>query len=211
MQKLIFLLFLSWFCFSCGSSDIKNESSTTYYDENNKEISAQKFNKLLNQYKAFEIPAESSLERKLISRNQQGKTDQRKNLDNLLEKTHQISIDAEKPLIIIYHPGADECNQGGIATAASKKKWFDEMEEKIQKFVKVKPIYLYKTTDGLQDRDLVVDWLKDPNHEVENLFFKHHYPYSSYVIIDKNGNYRSYFGEFSKEEIIKDVKKIAKK
>jgi len=204
------LLFFSWFCFSCTSSHIKNEDSITYYDENNKEISSKKFNRLLSEYKSFEIPGNTSSERKLINRKQQGKIDQREKLDNLLTNTHQISIDSEKPLIVVYHPGADECNQGGTATPTSTKKWYDEMEKEIQNIAEVKPVYLYKTKDGLQKRDLVVDWYKDPNHEFENLFFKHHYPCSSFVIIDKSGNYSSYFGEFSKNNMVKSLKKIVR-
>jgi hypothetical protein len=36
---------------------------------------------------------------------------------------------------------------------------------------------------------------------VENLFFEHHYPCSSFAVISKNGDYISYFGEIGKEYI----------
>ena len=34
---------------------------------------------------------------------------------------------------------------------------------------------------------------------IEQLFFKHHYPCSSFVVISSKGDYISYFGEFPKE------------
>ncbi len=36
---------------------------------------------------------------------------------------------------------------------------------------------------------------------IERLFFKYHYPCSSFVVISKNGDYISYFGEFGMKPV----------
>jgi len=67
------------------------------------------------------------------------------------------------------------------------------------------PIYLYKDNSGLEKYNKVIKWYKDPNELTEKLFFKHHYPCSSFVVIAPNGDFISYFGEFSQKRVFNAI------
>ena len=44
-------------------------------------------------------------------------------------------------------------------------------------------------------------WHKDPEAIIQKTFFKHHYPCGSFVIINPDGKYASYFGEYSQRDV----------
>lgn len=48
----------------------------------------------------------------------------------------------------------------------------------------------------------------EDNQLIEQTFFKHHYPCSSFTVVDQDGNYRSYFGAFVKEEVAKTARAV---
>ena len=75
------------------------------------------------------------------------------------------------------------------------------MEKGINKIKESNIIYVYKTQEGLIDG--FKEWFKDPEQTIEKLFFKRHYPCSSFVIISENNEFISHFGEFSKEYLWK--------
>lgn len=137
----------------------------------------------------------------MIKREKHGKLSNRLLLASLLEQTINRKLDVDKPIIIIYYPGKDPCNSSGSMTKKSREIWFEQLEDGIDQIAKTKPIYIYKDNDGLEKYDDILIWHEDPNGEIERLFFEHHYPCNSFVVISKNGNYISYFGEFSKEYV----------
>lgn len=128
-------------------------------------------------------------------------------IDNL-EKITSVKIDGTKPIIIIYHPGKDPCNTSGSATAETMKVWFDELEKGTERIAKVKPIYIAKNLKDLEERDKVLNWYEDTGRIIENLFFSYHYPCSSYVIIAESGKYHAIFGEFGKESVWKNLRRM---
>jgi len=70
------------------------------------------------------------------------------------------------------------------------------------------PIYTFKNYEGLKKYGKILKWNKDIGQTIENLFFQHHYPCSSFVIINNKGEYFSSFGEFGKEYVWKVLKKM---
>jgi hypothetical protein len=56
----------------------------------------------------------------------------------------------------------------------------------------------------------VITWYKDPEQIIERLFFEHHYPCNSFVILSKDGNFISYFGEFGNEQVWEAIQSINK-
>ncbi len=174
-----------------------------YFDENNIEISKSKFNRIRSTNKLLDIPGDSVNHKKLTLREKRGKISNRALLESLLEKEIKQELDSTKPLVIVYYPGKDPCNSSGSATKESTKIWFGQLEDGINQVAQTKPIYIYKNNDGLEKDDGVLTWHKDPDGTVEKLFFEHHYPCGSFVVISKDGNYISYFGEFGKEYVWK--------
>jgi len=202
MKKILLTLIFGILIYSCSSTKIGNDK-TKYFDENNMEISRSKFNRIRSTSKLLYIPGDSVNHKKLTLREKRGKITNRVILESLLEKETKQELDSNKPIVIVYYPGKDPCNSSGTATKESRKIWFWQLEDGINQIAQIKPIYIYKDNEGLEKYDGVLTWHKDPEGTIERLFFEYHYPCSSFVVISKDGNYISYFGEFRNESVWK--------
>ncbi|BAO76438.1 hypothetical protein [Winogradskyella sp. PG-2] len=200
MKKILLTFIIGILICSCSATKI-GKDKTRYFDKNNVEISKSKFNRIRSTNKLLNVQGDSINHRKLTLREKRGKINDRKSLELLLEKATNLELDSTKPIVIIYYPGKDPCNSSGSATKESRKIWFGQLEDGINQVAQTKPIYIYKENDGLKKYDGVLTWYKDPEGTIERLFFEHHYPCSSFVVISKNGDYMSYFGEFGKEYV----------
>jgi|SRR5690554_2307548 len=200
MKKIFLLFLLVVLIYSCSSTKTGNDK-TRYFDENNVEVSKSKFNQIRSTKKRLEIPGDSVNHKKLTLREERGKINDRKSLETLLENTTNLELDSEKPIVIIYYPGKDPCNSSGT----TNKEWiankYRKLEEGLNQITGVKPLYIYKDNVGLKKYDGILNWNKDPEGIIERLFFEHHYPCSSFVVISKDGNFISYFGEFNIEHV----------
>lgn len=198
MKKILVILIVGIVIYACSSS--KTDSvKTKYFDEKNVEISKSKFDRKRSTRKLIKIREDSTNYRKLTLREKRGKITDRGLLELLLENELNQELDSTKPLVIIYYPGKDPCNSSGSATKETRKTWNSQLEDGINQIAQTKPIYIYKDNEGLEKVDGGITWHKDPKGTIERLFFEYHYPCSSFVVISKEGNYISYFGEFSKE------------
>ena len=209
---LIFIItvFISSFSFSQNQ---KNENdSIKYFDENYNPISKTEFKNRKRKNRLLSIQGDSINHKILSLRENQGTLHNRKHLDSLLTFSTKKKIDSTKPLVIIYYPGKDPCNSSGSATRRTKKIWYNKMEKGIDKIKESNVIYVYKTEVGLYGKnDGFKDWIKDPEQTIERLFFKKHYPCSSFVVISEKNEFISYFGEFAKEYVWKAVEIITSK
>lgn len=201
MKKHLLTFIIGILIYSCTSTKIESNNKTKYFDENNIEISKSKFNKIRSTNKLLDIPGDSVNHKKLIVREKRGKITNRALLESLIEKEINQELDSDKPIVIIYYPGKDSCNSSDSSTKESRKVWFKQLEDGINQVAQTKPIYIYKNNDGLEKDNGILTWYKDPEGTIERLFFEYHYPCSSFVVISKNGDYISYFGEFSKEYV----------
>ena len=200
MKKALLTIIIGILFFSCSATK-NGKNKTKYFDENNVEISKSKFNQIRATNKLLEIPGDSINHKKLTLREKRGKINDRKSLELLLERAGNLELDSNKPIVIIYYPGKDPCNSTGSVLKESRRNWFGQLEDGINQIAQTKPIYIYKDNAGLKKYDGVLTWHKDPEGIIERLFFEYHYPCSSFVVISKNGDYISYFGEFGKEYI----------
>ncbi len=198
MKKSLFILFFGILISSCSSSKGRTQKKK-YFNENNVKISKSKFRKIRATNRLLDIPGDSAHHRKLTLREKRGKITNRPILELLLENEINREIDSTKPIVIIFYPGKDPCNSSGSASKEQRKYWFDVLEDGIYQLVKTKPIYIYREKEGLEKYHGVLTWHKDPNKTIERLFFEHHYPCSSFVVISKDGDYISFFGEFGKK------------
>lgn len=183
-----------------------NEDELQYYDENYIRIPKVTHEKRKLEQKLLSVQGDSIHHRILVERESQGKIENRKALDSLLNLASKLDIDSTKPLVIFFYPGKDQCNSSGTATRKDKKNWYDELESGLQKMGLNNILYVYKDSKGLFGRnDGFRNWVKDPDSIVESLFFKRHYPCSSFVVISENGTFISYFGEYPKEYVWRTV------
>jgi len=200
MKKSLFILFFGILISSCSSSKGRTQKKK-YFNENNVKISKSKFRKIRATNRLLDIPGDSAHHRKLTLREKRGKITNRPLLEFLLESEINREIDSTKPIVIIFHPGKDACNSSGSASKERRKHWFDVLEDGVYQLSKTKPIYIYKEKEGLEKYHGILTWHKDPDKTIERLFFEHHYPCNSFVVISKDGDYISFFGEFGKKYV----------
>ena len=197
MRKILTLIISAILINSCSSL----QRDFTYLDINNNEISKSKFRQKRSTNQYLDIQIDSLNQKKLIERTKTGKLENFEAYRSLVSNKTSEKIDNTKPLVIIYHPGKDACNSSGSATKETLKNWYGTLEDGVQQLKANAPIYLYKEKEGLEKYDGILNWHKDPDGLTEKLFFKYHYPCSSFVVISSDGEYVSYFGEFSKEHV----------
>ena len=197
MRKILTLIISGILINSCSSS----QGDFTYLDINNNEISKSKFRQKRSTNQYLDIQIDSLNQKKLIERTKTGKLENFEAYRSLVSNKTSVKLDNTKPLVIIYHPGKDACNSSGSATKETLKNWYGTLEDGVQQLKANAPIYLYKEKEGLEKYDGILNWHKDPDGLTEKLFFKYHYPCSSFVVISSDGEYVSYFGEFSKEYV----------
>lgn len=205
MKKTLRILIITIFISSLSFSQNKkmNNEDYNYFDENYNPISKSEYENRKWKNGLLSIQGDSINHKILSVRENQGTLQKRKYLDSLLTLSSNKKIDSTKPLVILYYPGKDPCNSSGSATRRTKKSWYNKMEKGINKVRESNIIYVYKTQDGLIDG--FKEWVKDPEQTIERLFFKRHYPCSSFVVISENSEFISCFGEFSKEYVWKAV------
>ncbi|HBO29407.1 MAG TPA: hypothetical protein DIV44_02265 [Leeuwenhoekiella sp.] len=206
MRKILTLIISGILINSCSSS----QGDFTYLDINNNEISKSKFRQKRSTNQYLDIQIDSLNQKKLIERTKTGKLENFEAYRSLVSNKTSVKLDNTKPLVIIYHPGKDACNSSGSATKETLKNWHKTLEDGVQQLKANAPIYLYKEKEGLEKYDGVLNWHKDPDGLTEKLFFKYHYPCSSFVVISSDGEYISYFGEFSKEYVWNAINLISK-
>lgn len=206
MRKILTLIISGILINSCSSS----QGDFTYLDINNNEISKSKFRQKRSTNQYLDIQIDSLNQKKLIERTKTGKLENFEAYRSLVSNKTSVKLDNTKPLVIIYHPGKDACNSSGSATKETLKNWHKTLEDGVQQLKANAPIYLYKEKEGLEKYDGVLNWHKDPDGLTEKLFFKYHYPCSSFVVISSDGEYVSYFGEFSKEYVWNAINLISK-
>jgi hypothetical protein len=206
MKKPLFLsIIIGILIFSCSST-----KGIKYFDENNIEISKSKFKKIRSTNRLLDIPGDSINHKKLIEREKQGQIKNRDILISLLEMELNKKIDTTKPVVIIYYPGMDPCNLSSYYDIDLAKIRQDNFELRLNNLANVEPIYIYKDNEGLKNKYGYEKWHKDPENVVEQLFFRYHYPCQSFVVISKNGKYRSYFGEYGVDYLLAVVQYMMK-
>jgi len=176
-----------------------------YFDVDHKEISKSTFQKKRAANAVLDFQNDST--HHLINREEKGTVKDKVKLVSLLEIASKQKIDPSKPIVIIYYPGKDPCNSSGnIKFVAAKDK---ELEKDLSKKYKIQPLFIYKENTGLDRFKKAINWVKDPGQAVEKHFFKHHYPCGSFVVISKNGDYISYFGEYMNSQVLEATKKLS--
>ncbi len=204
-NKIIFaiLLFTIFSTFS-------QEKKRLFYDEELNEISKKQFLRQIDYGKNLDLYFEndSIISSLLVKRKKYGKltTEEYNGLSNNISPFKELESEL---IIIVYYPGKDRCN--GMERISTWNIFDSDYEEKLKKINSVDQFWVYKNSENLKYYHTdQVDWRKDKNQLVENLFFEFHYPCSSAVVIDNEGNYISYFGEFGKQTIWKIAKEISK-
>ena len=199
--------------FVCFALSVKAQESSVdnniYLDTNNNRITADEFVKIMDTQNVLVVDIDSLKTYKVVSKRlEKGKIDNFDEIASKLQSRTAMVIDKTKPLVVIYFPGKDRCNSSGSATKSSTRTYFNTLSRKVNRIARVKPIYIYRTKEGTEKDDGIIDWHKDPENIIEKTFFKFHYPCSSYVLVNPDGTYIAFFGEWSKESLWKNLEEL---
>ncbi len=185
-------------------------NAQTYYDADNNKIDKTTFDKLLAGKEYYHVENDSLKAFKLMYRNNRGERGLLGDSENLFKELNEklnLKLDSSKPLIIYYYPGKDPCNSGGMYSVRREYlKSSKQLDKKVKKVADVNVIRVYKSDAGLTTKE-DLDWNKDPNALIENLFFNYDYWCESFVIINE-GKYSAFFGEYPHDEVTKALKEI---
>ncbi|HZW78373.1 MAG TPA: hypothetical protein VFF21_08725 [Flavobacteriaceae bacterium] len=200
---LVFVL-IGKHCFS------QTEDSIRYFDENYHPITKETFDQKRYFGGTFiGIRGDSIHHTILAYRKIRGTIANKSSLDSLLADATNTRIDPEKPIVVIYYPGKDNCNSTGTTNRKKFGKQYDRLEKRIDRIQKSHIFYIYKDKEGLYDRyDGFKTWIADPQGIFEKTFFSRHYPCSSEVVISPSGKFISSRGESDLMDIIQMIKDL---
>ncbi|MQP53154.1 MULTISPECIES: hypothetical protein [unclassified Flavobacterium] len=181
-----------------------------YYNTNFENISEKEFNAFLLKgnyhYNGFEL--EDKFAFILYQPKTKGKlsTEELEKLNKSL--LNKGNLNNNNITIIIFYPGKDNCN--GMERNSTWNIFDNEYLKQVKKN-SFNSFWIYKSDENLKYyHPKKVDWKKDEDQIIENLFFKMHYPCFSSAVIDKDGNYILNLGEFGKQDIREDIQKLTK-
>lgn len=208
MKKITLLILVVT---SIAYSQIKKEY---YLDENWKVISKQEFLKNIDHAKNIDYYTENdtAIFGKIIVRENFGKID-----DAILIKVRQflenesgLKTDPAKKIVINFYHGNDEEIP---APERSRGNRYDrDYLKKLNKITPVNQFWVYKDTTNLRyNHGKKLQWHHDKDLLIEKTFFPYYFKYGSFVIIDSEGNYYSFFGEYGKTTVWEGMKKFIAK
>jgi hypothetical protein len=206
MKKLCLLLLLLF--------SITAFSQEKYFNTEHVEISYKKFIELKTKHKydltVFTKKVDSVVNNELVKIYKKG-TLKKKELKQIQD---YMQADSSKVCTIIYLPKKYSKPNKPVSTWNIFDKDFRAFVNR--KHTKRLDAELFWIT-ALGNKDLKyfhnwkIPWQEDSIGFIKNIFFKEGVHYSAYIIINPNGTYVSYFGEFSKHRVLKDLAKLSKK
>jgi len=190
------------------SSQSKPEN---YYNSSFDKIDKSEFDETLKKegYRYNKYDLENEIANILYQRKTRGQLSHN-DFNDLKNQLNKIAPISDGIIVIIYYPGKDWCNQ-----KESNSTWniFDnDYKKNLKKLNITNQFWIYKNDENLKYYyPKKINWQKDEDQLIENLFFKMHYPCSSSTVIDENGDFISILGEFGKQEIIENIKELKSK
>jgi len=207
-QNFTLLIFFTLFIAACSAAKVIEPKecvhSGVYYDLNGDTISNQEYciNLINNGYGSSYIIKDSVYYSKLIPNfGESGRIKDRRLLQSKLEQKLKRKLSDDQPLVILFYPGLDPCNDH-INRDPNKLSRPDKLFRRdIRRKLKIDPIFVANS----RAKKIYPDQISDPDRIIENLFFKEHYPCSSFVVIAPDGSFESKFGEYSIDYLFKST------
>ncbi|CAM3879369.1 hypothetical protein FLJU110815_03410 [Flavobacterium jumunjinense] len=204
MKKTLLILCL---CFFFTLLNYSQEKKFVFYDDTSQIVTEEEFyKKFKTGYSDLIFENDSIIQYFLIKTINHGKLNDEdfNKVKSSLLKEDEIENEI---IVIVYIPGQDSCN-----SKIKNSTWniFDrDYRRKLKQITPIKHFWIYKEGSNIKYYyPKSYRWQQDPNQLIESLFFKYHYSCCSAVVIDENGNYVTYFGEFGKREVWKIAQEL---
>ena len=186
-----------------------------YFDENDIEISEKIYlEKYRNRedsiyYHSISLENDTCFVQKLVNKEPKGRLS-KKAFDVLISSLNKSNPKPKaKYTVIQYYPGKDRCNGGKFYGNRFDKGYL----RKLKKEFSFNNYWVYKFDESMDfSSNSRVNWQLDENRTVERLFFKYHYPCSSFIILDNESkNYIGWLGEYGDSSVTEALNKFAQK
>ncbi|HEY0897047.1 MAG TPA: hypothetical protein VGE15_10895, partial [Sphingobacteriaceae bacterium] len=202
IKKLVLLFFLT--PVTVYGQDVR------FYDVNGSELTRDQF--LKKQYSAENLSLSFQEGRitatRLIKRKNSGQLPS-ETLQQIYQGLGRVAGTdlSGKLLIINYDPGTHP--ERGLANADRPfvKTKLKAYRRSLRRVRNKAQFYIHPASHPTDGKG-IINWLPDPGGVIEQTFFKHDYPWGSYVIIHPDGGYLSFFGEYDLVVTAKDARKM---
>jgi len=184
-------------------------NTNKFYDENGKEISEFKFRrKQKSKESIFVFIKDGDVYHKkhIPTREEAGIINNRELLQSKIEQKLKRKLNPELPLLIYYSYGIDPYNSHLFQDSLYKGSTKDPRKSSIYSYYKIEPILMHRQGDINYGPYHIVD----PDGIFEKLFFKEHYPGGSFTVIAKNGEFYTYHGECTFQQVIDAIETLKK-
>ena len=207
----ILLLFLTLLTTPIFSQQSNIEIYSNFFGEIISKDKYKQYVKRLDYSKFIDISyvSNDSTFYKIVKRDKHGKLphESLSLIKEFVETSKQHSLKLNELIIIDYHPGADECNEtGSIGTDKDlTRKRVNKYQRDLAEVGNIIQLYVYKDKSGLKTYKGLCTWHEDKANLIENTFFKYHYSCGSFVVIDQNGNFYAYYGEYGPSSVYEAI------
>ncbi|MDT0295111.1 hypothetical protein ACFQ3R_04690 [Mesonia ostreae] len=190
------------------------EFQKKFLDINKNEITKKQFYKQNDSKTNLDvfIQSDSLIIGMLVRRKNQGKLDkkQSKQLTEYLSRISGEKIDSSKTLVINYLSSTPKTPYFGKVS-----QWTIFKNDYLKSLHKIPNIYqIWINNPDNQNLKYFhndrINWIEDSNRIIENIFFPFEFEFGSFVVINSNGNYISYYAEYGKEEVLTITKECIK-
>lgn len=205
---------ISLFLFFATSILYSQKKKEYYFDENGHKISKDQFIKSIDHSKNIQYYTknDTAFFAKIAIRKNYGTISpaQLDSIKKFLESESGIKIDPSKRIVINYYSGGEwEVPSKGLSS------WNIYHRDYLKKLSKISPVqnfWIYKDDENLRyNYGEKLPWYHDKDSLIEKIFFPYFFRHGSFVIIDSEGNYYSYFGEYGKDTVWNGMKEFITK
>lgn len=186
------------------------EKEIKFYDTNENEITKDEFLKKLDHRENLDLcfHNDTLVSCFLITRKNRSKLSDEHFTE--LKKTISPNLMLNKDLIVIvYNHGIVDCNN--VEWETTWNMFHLDYKRKLKRIGEYDQFWIYKNKENLNCINLDKEtWQEDKNQLIEKTFFNLPFHCFSAVVLNKKGEYITYFGEFGKSIIWEIAKELTK-
>ncbi|XLS28885.1 hypothetical protein ACJD0Z_17025 [Flavobacteriaceae bacterium M23B6Z8] len=205
MKNYVIIFLIGYLLMS--SEVTAQKTKKVYLDTDDTELSRRdykkKYKKAGYQVLDLKITDTDSLEvRKLFWREHQGALNAIA-LDQLKQYLRQLSgkeLPEANYIAINYYPGPDKCNKGGYNEY--ELEMMESYELALETIGNASQYYIHNKETMAPTGTKKDQSLADQTNLFKNVFFPHHFPCKSFVVIHPDGRYVKYYGEHSLQAVV---------
>ena len=128
--------------------------------------------------------------------------------DSIFTLLSKDQSDTLAVLVINYYPAKTISNATGNFGAKDFQRVYGELDREVTALKGTRNIFVNRPNADLGRYADAADWRSDEYYFIERYFVPHPQLGSSYVVLDKNGNYELYLGEHANTATIKSFLRI---